>query len=150
MSYFKSFMNIALQEAQEALNHGEVPVGCVIVNNNRIISQSCNQNRSLFDPTAHAEIMAIRQACQKLKTGRLFDCDVYITLEPCAMCATAISFARIKNLYYILPDKKFGAVENGVKIFQQANCNHKPIIYNNVGDVQQYKTLLQKFFQEKR
>ncbi len=150
MSYYKSFMDLALIEAQNALKNNEVPVGAVIVKNNKIITSSHNQNLKLLDPTAHAEIIAIRNACKLLNSQRLPGCDLYVTLEPCSMCASAIAAARINNLYYILPDEKYGGVENGAKIFTQKNCHHKINIYNNIGNPDKYKLLLQSFFRDKR
>tara|TARA_Y100000385_G_scaffold289710_1_gene360043 strand:+ start:3671 stop:4102 length:432 start_codon:yes stop_codon:yes gene_type:complete len=143
-------MDLALIEAQNALKNNEVPVGAVIVKNNKIITSSHNQNLKLLDPTAHAEIIAIRNACKLLNSQRLPGCDLYVTLEPCSMCASAIAAARINNLYYILPDKKYGGVENGAKIFTQKNCHHKINIYNNIGNPDKYKLLLQSFFRDKR
>jgi tRNA(Arg) A34 adenosine deaminase TadA len=147
---FKSFMNIALIEAKKSLIQGEVPIGAVIVKNNKIIASAHNQNILDYDPTSHAEIIAIRKACKKLKSNRLENCDLYVTLEPCSMCASAIIEARIKNLYYMLENEKYGDVENGAKIFINKNCNYKINIFNNIGDVDSYKSLLQNFFQNKR
>lgn len=147
---FTSFMNIALNEAKKSYQLHEVPVGAVIICNNQIIASAHNQNIIDCDPTSHAEIIAIKKACKLLKTNRLVDCDLYVTLEPCAMCASVIAETRIKNLYYILSDKKYGAVENGAKIFTQKSCHHKINIYNEIGNKEEYKKLLQKFFQNKR
>tara|TARA_B110000259_G_scaffold41282_1_gene47365 strand:+ start:2140 stop:2571 length:432 start_codon:yes stop_codon:yes gene_type:complete len=143
-------MDLALTEAKNAFAKGEVPVGAVIVKNNKVIALAHNRNIEFCDPTAHAEIVAIRSACSLLKSSRLSGCDLYVTLEPCAMCASAIAEARISNLYYILSDKKFGGVESGAKIFTQKNCHHKINIYNAIGDQDGYKLLLQKFFQNRR
>jgi tRNA(Arg) A34 adenosine deaminase TadA len=150
MEKFKSFMNFALLEAKKAIEKNEIPVGAVIVKNNNIIAKAYNQNIELKDPTAHAEIMAIRKACKLLGKQRLSGCEIYVTLEPCAMCASAIAAARIDNLYYMISDEKYGGVENGARIFTQKNCHHKINIYNDIGDGDKYKLLLQKFFQDKR
>lgn len=147
---FQSFMDLAIMEAKEAFNAGEVPVGALIIKDNKIIATSHNQNIKDHDPTAHAEIIALRKACKLLQTNRLVGCDLYVTLEPCAMCAAAIAEARIENLYYLLADQKYGAVENNARIFSQKNCHHKINIYNDIGDDKGYKSLLQKFFQDKR
>jgi len=143
-------MNFALLEAKKAIEKNEIPVGAVIVKNNNIIAKAYNQNIELKDPTAHAEIMAIRKACKLLGKQRLSGCEIYVTLEPCAMCASAIAAARIDNLYYMISDEKYGGVENGAIIFTQKNCHHKINIYNDIGDGDKYKLLLQKFFQDKR
>lgn len=147
---FQSFMELAIREAKKAFDKGEVPIGALIIKDNKIIVSSHNQNIEDYDPTSHAEIIAIRKACKLLKTNRLVGCDLYVTLEPCSMCASAIAEARISNLYYLLADPKYGAVENNARIFSQKNCHHKINIYNDIGDDKEYKSLLQKFFQDKR
>jgi tRNA(adenine34) deaminase len=155
--YYKSNMLIkpnqftaeALNQAQIAFSQGEVPVGAVIVKNNQIIAAAHNQNITLKDSTAHAEILAIRKANQILQTHRLDDCDLYVSLEPCSMCASAISLARIRRLYYAASDPKSGGVENGAKIFTHQQCHHKPEIYSGIGAVESEK-LLKEFFAQKR
>ena len=112
-----SFMDLALAEARAAAAAGEVPVGCLIVRGGEVIARARNRTIADRDPTAHAEMVAIRQAARALRTERLADCDIYVTLEPCAMCAAALSFARIRRLYYGAADPKGGAVENGVRFF---------------------------------
>lgn len=142
-------MDIALSEAHRAAKAGEVPVGAVIMRGNEVIASAANLTRSCYDPTGHAEIRAIRMACERLKMERLTDCDLYVTLEPCAMCAAAISFARIRRLYYAARDPKGGAVENGPVFFSQPTCHHAPDIYSGIGE-QQASALLKQFFDEKR
>lgn len=143
------FMAEAIKQAKLAAKKDEVPVGAVIVENNEIIAASHNLNISNQDPTAHAEIVALRQAAKIKNSPRLDDCDLYVTLEPCAMCAAAISLARIKRVFFALEDKKFGAVENGVRIFNSASCHHKPEIYSGICEAES-KQILQEFFQAKR
>ena len=149
MSKQKTFMQIAIEEAKKAFDLGEVPVGAVIVKNGEIIAKSHNKNRGDFDPTAHGEIDVIRQACKVLGNYRLDDCDLYVTLEPCAMCAGAISHARIRNLYYGATDEKFGAIENGVRFFSLDSCFHRPEVYCGICQ-EEAKELLQSFFRGKR
>lgn len=143
-----NFIQEALDEAKKALTKNEVPVGAVIVKNNKIISQAHNLVITLNDPTAHAENLAIKLAAKKLGTSRLDDCDIYITLEPCAMCSAIISLARIKRIYYCLNDKKFGAIESNPFIYTN-NAYFKPEIYSNINP-KESKNLLQQFFQDKR
>ncbi len=145
----KNFMELAILQAEIAFKNNEVPVGAVIVENGEVICATHNQMRKLNDATAHSEILAIRLACEIKKTHRLDNCDLYVSLEPCAMCAGAISLSRIRNLYYALGDKKFGAVENGVNFFANKSCFHKPNIYSNISEDKSRK-LLQEFFQNKR
>lgn len=145
----QSFMDIALEEAQLAADRGEVPVGAVIVKEGRIVSRGGNANRAQFDITAHAEISAIREASQKLASDRLPDCDLYVTLEPCTMCAAAISLARIRRLYFGAEDIKGGAVINGVRFFEQATCHHAPEIYAGIGE-KAAADLLRNFFKNRR
>ncbi|HLD76813.1 MAG TPA: nucleoside deaminase [Rickettsiales bacterium] len=145
----KNFMGLALEQARIAFEHNEVPVGAVLVENGEIVTMAYNQNHTLNDATAHAEILAIRKACEKKAVARLDGCDLYVTLEPCAMCAAAIGLARIRNLYYGCADKKFGAVENGVKFFNSQSCFHKPQIYSGICETESQE-LLQEFFKHKR
>src|SRR6266566_4828940 len=119
-----SFMEMALQEARAAGERGEVPVGCVLVSGGKVIARAGNRTIADRDPTAHAEMIAIREVTRALGSERLDNCDLYVTLEPCAMCAAAVSFARIRRLYYGAADPKGGAVENGVRYFSAATCLH--------------------------
>ena len=142
-------MKTALIEAEAARDRGEVPVGAAIVRNGKIVAQSGNRTRELNDPTAHAEILAIREACSNLGVERLTDSDLYVTLEPCAMCAAAISFARIGRLYFGAGDPKGGGVENGVRFFSSPTCHHRPDVYSGIGE-QEASVLLKQFFAERR
>ena len=144
-----SFMDAALAEAEAAGKRGEVPVGTVIVHDGTILTAAGNRTRANRDVTAHAEILAIRLAAEQLETERLSDCDLYVTLEPCAMCAAAISFARIRRLYYGAADPKGGAVEHGVRFFHAETCHHAPEVYSGIGDAEASK-LLKTFFQARR
>ncbi|HEY0330927.1 MAG TPA: nucleoside deaminase [Rhodopseudomonas sp.] len=144
-----SFMDLALKAAETAQNAGEVPIGCVIVLNNAVIASAGNRTLTDRDPTAHAEILAIRQAAASLGSERLVDCDLYVSLEPCTMCAGAISFARIRRLYYGAADPKGGAVESGVRFFAQPTCHHVPEVYSAVGETRSAQ-LLRQFFQARR
>jgi tRNA(adenine34) deaminase len=144
-----SFMQIALDEARAAQARGEVPVGCVIVRGGDIVARAGNRTLAEKDPTAHAELLAIRQAAAALGSERLTDCDLYVTLEPCAMCATAMSFARIRRLYFGAADPKGGAVENGVRFFAQATCHHRPEVYGGINE-SECATLLRDFFAARR
>ena len=143
------FMDAALEQARRAAAAGEVPVGCVIVQDGTIRARAHNLTLTDRDPTAHAELLAIRAACAALGSERLPDCDLYVTLEPCAMCAAAISFARIRRLYYGAADPKGGAVENGPRFFNQATCHHAPEVYGAIGE-RESADLLRSFFQERR
>jgi tRNA(adenine34) deaminase len=143
------FMARALQEARAAETRGEVPVGAAIVHQGRIISAAGNETRQRSDPTAHAEILAIRQASAELGSERLVDCDLYVTLEPCAMCAGAISFARIRRLYFGAADAKGGAVENGVRYFGDPTCHHAPDVYSGMSEREAAQMLLE-FFRNRR
>ena len=143
------FMDIALEEARKSSVLGEVPVGAVIVANGSIVAKAGNQIIKNCDPSAHAEILAIRRACEVLKTERLVGCDLYVTLEPCAMCAGAISLARIKRLYIGATDKKGGAVLNGVKFYSDSTCHHRPEVYSGFLETESAK-LLKQFFATKR
>jgi tRNA(adenine34) deaminase len=144
-----AFMDLALDEARSAGQRGEVPVGCVLVRGDEVIARAGNRTLADRDPTAHAEIIAIRHAAHRLGSERLDDCDVYVTLEPCAMCAAALSFARIRRLYYGASDPKGGAVENGVKFFTAASCHHRPEVYGGLGEGAA-GDLLREFFKQRR
>ncbi|MDG4885438.1 MAG: nucleoside deaminase [Mesorhizobium sp.] len=143
------FMALALQEAEAAASRGEVPVGAVIANGSTVVAKAGNRTRELADPTAHAEMLAIREACQKLASERLTGHDLYVTLEPCTMCAGAISFARLRRLYFGAADEKGGAVVNGVRFFASPTCHHTPDIYPGLGE-SQAALILKEFFREKR
>ena len=142
-------MSRALQQARVAAACGEVPVGAVVVLNGEIIAEAHNAPRRLHDPTAHAEILAMRKAAAVLGTERLEDCDLWVTLEPCAMCAGAIVHARIARLYYGASDAKGGAVEQGARVFDQAQCLHKPETYHGMG-AEAAAALLRDFFAQRR
>jgi tRNA(adenine34) deaminase len=142
-------MDMALAEARAAGERGEVPIGCVIVRNGAVVARDGNRTVADRDPTAHAEIVAIRRAAALLGSERLADCDLYVTLEPCAMCAGAMAFARIRRLYYGAADAKGGAVENGVKFFASPSCHHRPEIYGGMAEAET-ATLLRDFFRERR
>lgn len=144
-----NYMEIALVEAKRAAEAGEVPVGCVIVKGGEVVAQAGNRTLTDRDPTAHAELLALREAARKLGSERLIDCDLYVTLEPCAMCAAAISFARIRRLYYGARDTKGGAVESGVRFFNAPTCHHKPEIYGGIGETDA-AALLKEFFAARR
>jgi tRNA(adenine34) deaminase len=146
----KTPMDVALAEAQAARDRGEVPIGAVIVGpDGAILAKAGNRTLELRDPTAHAELIAIREACAKLSSERLVDCDLYVTLEPCAMCAAAISFARIRRLYFAASDEKGGAVEHGPRFFQQPTCHHAPEVYGGIGETAA-SVLLKDFFAARR
>jgi len=142
-------MDDALAEARAAQDAGEVPVGCVIVRDGGIVARAGNRTLRDRDPTAHAEMLAIRQAAARLGSERLFDCDLYVTLEPCAMCAAAASFARIRRLYYGAADPKGGAVENGVRFFSSPTCHHRPEVYGGMAE-SEAAALLREFFKARR
>ncbi len=144
-----SFMDLALKAAENAGKSGEVPIGCVIVRNNQVIAAAGNRTLTDRDPTAHAEILAIRQATNAVGSERLVDCDLYVTLEPCTMCAGAISLARIRRLYYGAADPKGGAVDSGVRFFGSATCHHVPEVYSAVGEGEA-AALLREFFRARR
>jgi len=144
-----TFMDLALDEAHAAAGAGEVPIGCVIVCDGDVVAQAANRTLADRDPTAHAEMLAIRQAAAALGSERLVDCDLYVTLEPCAMCAAAISFSRIRRLYYGATDEKGGAVENGVRYFASPTCHHRPEVYGGIGEVEA-GALLKDFFRARR
>jgi tRNA(Arg) A34 adenosine deaminase TadA len=143
------FMDAALTEARNAAGRGEVPVGAVLVIDGAIVARSGNRTRADNDVTAHAEIAVIREAAEKLGAERLSGADLYVTLEPCTMCAGAISFARIRRLYYGANDPKGGAVESGVRFFAQPTCHHAPDVYSGIGE-QAAADLLTRFFRERR
>lgn len=145
----QSPMDIALDLAWQAADAGEVPVGAVLVQNGIVISSARNQMRELADPTAHAEMLALRQAIAALGAHRLTDCDLYVTLEPCTMCAGAISHARLRRVYYAAEDPKGGAVDNGVRFFNQPTCHHRPEVIGGMGEAKSAE-LLRKFFAARR
>src|SRR3954454_19566965 len=145
----QSFMDDALAEARAAQVADEVPVGAVIVREGAIVARAGNRTLRGRDPTAHCEMLAIRQAAGALGTERLTDCDLYVTLEPCAMCAAAISFARIRRLYYGAADPKGGAVENGVRFFAAPTCHHRPEVYSGINE-SEASVLLKGFFKARR
>lgn len=144
-----SFMDMALDEARAAGARGEVPVGCVIVRDGAVVARAGNRTLADRDPTAHAEIIAIRAAAALLGSERLDDCDLYVTLEPCAMCAGAVAFAHIRRLYYGAADPKGGAVDNGVKFFASPTCHHRPEVYGGLAEAEA-GALLRDFFRERR
>jgi tRNA(adenine34) deaminase len=144
-----SFMQTALEEARAAAARGEVPVGCVVVRDGEVVARAGNRTIADRDPTAHAEVLAIRQAAAALGSERLTDCDLYVTLEPCAMCAAAMSFARIRRLYFGAADPKGGAVEHGVRFFSAPTCHHRPDVYSGIGE-SEAAALLKEFFLAKR
>ncbi len=143
------FMQIALEEARAAGERGEVPVGAVLVLDGAVVAQSGNRTRAENDVTAHAEVAVIRKAARALGQERLAGADLYVTLEPCTLCAAAISFARIRRLYYGAEDPKGGAVENGVRFFAQPTCHHAPDVYSGIGATAA-ADILRDFFKERR
>ena len=147
---FRSFMNVALEEAAKALERGEVPIGEVIVENSgNIVARAGNETRARLDPSAHAEVLAIREACTVLKTERLVNCDMYVTLEPCAMCAALIANARIRRIYFAASDPKSGGIQQGARIFDRKQTHHVPEIYSGIGE-EKAAELLRNFFSKKR
>jgi tRNA(Arg) A34 adenosine deaminase TadA len=143
-------MDLALAEAEAAGLSGEVPIGAVVVSaSGRVLARAGNRTLALRDPTGHAELLAIREACARLGSERLIDCDLYVTLEPCAMCAAAISFARIRRLYYGAADPKGGAVDHGPRFFTQQTCHHAPEVYGGIGEGRAAE-LLKRFFAARR
>lgn len=143
-------MELALGEARAAAGRGEVPVGAIVVApDGRVLAAAGNRTRELNDPTAHAEMLAIRAACLALGDERLVDCDLYVTLEPCAMCAAAISFARIRRLYYGASDPKSGGVEHGARVFSHPTCHHAPEVWSGLAETDAGE-LLRAFFAERR
>jgi tRNA(adenine34) deaminase len=144
-----SFMDEALGQARAAVAAGEVPIGCVIVCDGAVIARAFNRTLLDRDPTAHAEMLAIRAAAVALGSERLVGCDLYVTLEPCAMCAGAISHARIRRLYYGAPDPKGGAVDHGPRLFGQPTCHHAPEVYGAIRE-REAAALLRAFFAARR
>jgi tRNA(adenine34) deaminase len=143
------FMHLALAEARAAADEGEVPVGCVIVRDGAVIARGRNRTLTDHDPTAHAEMVALRAAAAAIGSERLPQCDMYVTLEPCAMCAGALSLARIRRLYYGATDPKGGAVDSGVRFFASPTCHHRPDVYGGIAE-QEAAALLRAFFTGKR
>ncbi len=143
------FMAIALEEARAAAARGEVPVGAVVVRNGAVLARAGNRTRADADPTAHAEIVAIRAACRAEGSERLPDADLYVTLEPCPMCAAAISFARIRRLYFGASDEKGGAVVSGARLYAQPTCHHAPEVYGGLAETEA-AALLVDFFRARR
>ncbi|MGN6085131.1 nucleoside deaminase [Trinickia sp.] len=142
-------MDLALEQAENAEKAGEVPIGCVIVRDGVVIARAGNRTLTDRDPTSHAEVLALREAARALGGERLTGCDLYVTLEPCTMCAAAISFARIRRLYFGALDPKGGAVESGVRFFASPTCHHAPEVYPAVGETRA-ATLLREFFKARR
>lgn len=142
-------MSAAMAQARAGAAHGEVPIGAVVVKDGVVIAAAHNAPRGLTDPTAHAEVLAIRAAAQTLGNDRLDGCELWVTLEPCAMCAGAIAHARIARLYYAASDPKGGAVEHGARVFEQEQCLHRPEVYSGLG-ADEAGTLLKVFFQARR
>jgi len=143
-------MDLALAEAEAACARGEVPVGAVVLApDGQVLARAGNRTLELRDPTAHAELLAIRAACAVLESERLVDCDLYVSLEPCAMCAAAISFARIRRLYFGASDPKGGGVEHGARVFSQPTCHHAPEVYGGIGETAA-AALLKEFFAARR
>lgn len=143
------FMDLALEEARTAGERGEIPIGAVVVLGGNVVARAGNRTRDRNDVTAHAEIAAIRMACEALGQERLVGADLYVTLEPCTMCAAAISFARIRRLYFGAEDPKGGAVDNGVRFYSQPACHHAPDVYSGLSE-QASAALLREFFVQKR
>jgi len=142
-------MRLALEQARVGAGDGEVPIGAVIVKDGEVIVMAHNLTRTLPDPTAHAELLAIRWAAQTLGQERLDGCELWVTLEPCAMCAGAIAHARIAKVYYAAPDPKGGAVEHGARVFEQPQCLHRPEVYSGMGEAEA-ADLLRGFFRARR
>jgi tRNA(adenine34) deaminase len=142
-------MELALNQARAGAAAGEVPVGCLIVREGAVVATAHNRTVTDRDPTAHCELLAIRQAAAALGSERLGDCDLYVTLEPCAMCAAAMSFARVRRLYYGAADPKGGAVESGVRFFDAPTCHHRPEVYGGLGEADA-AALLKDFFKARR
>lgn len=146
---FRSFMGLALDEARAAATRGEVPVGAVVVRGDQVLARAGNRTRELMDPTAHAEMLAIREACSALGSERLVGCDLYVTLEPCPMCAAAIGAARVGRLYFGAADPKSGGVTVGARVFSHPQCHHVPEVYDGIG-AGEAEALLKGFFAGKR
>jgi tRNA(adenine34) deaminase len=144
-----SFMDQAIEEARAAVAAGEVPIGCVIARDGAVVGRAFNRTLVDRDPTAHAEMLALRAAAAAIGSERLVDCDLYVTLEPCPMCAAAISFARIRRLYYGAADPKGGAVDSGVRLYASPTCHHRPEVYGGLGEAEA-AALLRDFFKQRR
>lgn len=142
-------MDVALSLAEDAAADGEAPVGAVVMEGNVVLAAERNRMKALNDPTAHAEMLAIRSALAKRGTGRLDGCDLYVTLEPCAMCAGAIAHVRLRRVYFAAEDSKAGAVENGIRLFDQPTCHHRPEVIGGIG-AGRAETLLREFFRALR
>lgn len=142
-------MDLALSLAEEAAANGEAPVGAVVMEGDVVLAAARNAMRAMGDPTAHAEMLAIRAALQKRGTGRLDGCDLYVTLEPCAMCAGAIAHTRLRRVYFAAEDTKAGAVENGIRLFEQPTCHHRPEVIGGMG-ASRSEALLRDFFRALR
>ena len=142
-------MKLALEQAHAAARAGEVPIGAVIVKGGQVIAAAHNRPRALHDPTAHAEMLVIRAAAAALGQERLDGCDLWVTLEPCPMCAGAIAHARLARVYYAAPDAKGGAVEHGARLFEQPTCLHRPEVYGGLGEAESAE-LLRDFFRARR
>jgi len=142
-------LSLAFDAARQAAAMGEVPVGAVIARDGEVLAVAGNRTLADSDPTAHAEVLAIREACRKLGSERLIGCDLYVTLEPCAMCAGAISFARLRRVYYAAPDPKGGAVDHGPHFFAQPTCHHAPEVYGGLRESEAAE-LLRSFFEARR
>lgn len=145
----RSPMQIALDLARKAAENGEVPVGAVIMRDGEVVAMEANRMVELGDPTAHAELQAIRSALKSIGAQKLSDCDLYVTLEPCTMCAGAIAHARLRRVYYAAPDPKGGAVDNGVRFFSQPSCHHRPEIISGLNETEASE-MLTSFFAQKR
>jgi tRNA(adenine34) deaminase len=142
-------MSVAFAEARSAEGRGEAPIGAALVRDGGVVASAGNRTRELADPTAHAEMLVIREAAAKLGAERLVGCDLYVTLEPCAMCAGAISFARLRRLYYAAPDPKGGAVDNGPRFFGLPTCHHAPEVYGGLRETEA-AAMLRRFFSARR
>lgn len=146
----QGYMQMAIEEAESAAARGEVPVGAAIVSaDGAVLARAGNRTRELNDPTAHAEVLAIRTACDELASERLAGADIYVTLEPCALCAAAISLARLRRLYFGASDPKGGAVEHGPRFFTQPTCHHAPDVYGGI-DAERAGAVLKQFFAGRR
>jgi tRNA(adenine34) deaminase len=148
-NFMAGFMDFALAEARTAAAEGEAPIGCIIVHNGEVIARGRNRTITDHDPTAHAEMLALRAAATALGAERLTACDIYVTLEPCTMCAGALSLARVRRLYYGAADPKGGAVDSGVRFFASPTCHHRPDVYGGIAE-QEAAVLLREFFAERR
>jgi tRNA(Arg) A34 adenosine deaminase TadA len=144
-----AYLDLAFDQARQAAARGEVPVGAVLVRDGEVLAATGNRTIADHDPTAHAEVLALRLACRAIGNERLIGADLYVTLEPCAMCAAAISFARIRRLYYAAPDPKGGAVDNGIRFFASHSCHHAPEVYGGFRE-QEAANLLVDFFRSRR